>query len=657
MKPALHLLVLLVVFGRAAVAGTPTEGTLFYTVNFASRDVKSVSYSFDGLSKFTLGIPQPIAATPGADGILFHPDGELVVAGQADALFKIDLATGVFQTVNAGGTSAFHLSLDPSGKTIWSAGNPGMLAQISVEPFGDAIARFVTGDDTTITAIAFDSNKNAYYTSASSGGFGNFGRIDLSTFTTKRSYRGLASAHGILFDRFSEALILVGARRISQIDPANLNIVSEIDLTGSGLQFDQASADGKGHLFVTDNTGRLFFLDFSGTGLVGAASNFRAIPFLDGNLHGIAPLSGLGSPIPPCSFTCPSDIKVANDPGQCGAVVKYPDLAVVGSCLEIAFEPPSGSFFPAGTTSVLCTASDGAGNIVSCTFNVTVVDGEAPNIVCPAQVTVLKDANCQTVVPQINVSAWDNCTQPEELILTQVPPAGTVTSNDGMLIVIQATDKSGNTAACQTFLTVADKTPPEIGCLRDLTVPNDSGQCSAKVKFVVTATDNCSDAAVTISCDPPSGSEFPIGTTTVTCLATDKAGNRAECKFQVTVVDKEGPIARCEPTTNPAGQTNDANSGNVGDNEGFFQLIALDSCDANPALFVKDTKSDFVAGPFQSMDKIKLTQARGREPIQKKMAGEIVAQVILRGDAAVYAVDASGNKGPESICKLAAGPN
>ncbi len=43
---------------------------------------------------------------------------------------------------------------------------------------------------------------------------------------------------------------------------------------------------------------------------------------------------------------------------------------------------PSGSFFPIGTTPVTLTATDAAGNITSCTFNVTVNDTEAPIAVC-----------------------------------------------------------------------------------------------------------------------------------------------------------------------------------------------------------------------------------------------------------------------------------
>jgi hypothetical protein len=36
-------------------------------------------------------------------------------------------------------------------------------------------------------------------------------------------------------------------------------------------------------------------------------------------------------------------------------------------------------------------------------------------------------------------------------------------------------------------------------------------------------------------CTPPSGSVFPIGITTVTCVASDACGNSSQCTFTVTV--------------------------------------------------------------------------------------------------------------------------
>ena len=39
-----------------------------------------------------------------------------------------------------------------------------------------------------------------------------------------------------------------------------------------------------------------------------------------------------------------------------------------------------------------------------------------------------------------------------------------------------------------------------------------------------------------MSCEPASGTSFPLGTTTVACTATDSSGNVAQTTFQVTVL-------------------------------------------------------------------------------------------------------------------------
>jgi hypothetical protein len=56
----------------------------------------------------------------------------------------------------------------------------------------------------------------------------------------------------------------------------------------------------------------------------------------------------------------------------------------------------------------------------------------------------------------------------------------------------------------------------------------------ARVTFSATATD-ATDTSPSVTCTPPSGSVFPVGTTTVTCTATDSAGNVATRSFKVTV--------------------------------------------------------------------------------------------------------------------------
>ena len=44
------------------------------------------------------------------------------------------------------------------------------------------------------------------------------------------------------------------------------------------------------------------------------------------------------------------------------------------------------------------------------------------------------------------------------------------------------------------------------------------------------------------SCDPASGSTFALGSTTVTCTATDTAGNSASAHFDIGVVDTTPPV-------------------------------------------------------------------------------------------------------------------
>jgi len=58
--------------------------------------------------------------------------------------------------------------------------------------------------------------------------------------------------------------------------------------------------------------------------------------------------------------------------------------------------------------------------------------------------------------------------------------------------------------------------------------------------FSPEASDNCGTNGLVITCLPPSGSAFPIGTNNVVCTATDAAGNDAECSFRVVVQGARG---------------------------------------------------------------------------------------------------------------------
>ena len=78
----------------------------------------------------------------------------------------------------------------------------------------------------------------------------------------------------------------------------------------------------------------------------------------------------------PVTITCPSNITVANDAGQCGANVSYPAATATGTpAPTITYSNASGSFFGVGTTTVTATATNGTGSSATCSFTVTVTGG------------------------------------------------------------------------------------------------------------------------------------------------------------------------------------------------------------------------------------------------------------------------------------------
>jgi hypothetical protein len=215
----------------------------------------------------------------------------------------------------------------------------------------------------------------------------------------------------------------------------------------------------------------------------------------------------------------------------------------------------------------------------------------------------------------------------------------------GVFTVNLAVSDGLATGTASTTVTVRDTVPPTIQCPPNITQANDPGQCSAVVLFQVTASDIC-DGSLTPVCNPPSGSVFPKGTTTVSCSVSDAAGNSSSCTFTVTVEDREAPRIACRQAPNPSSKKIPVSGKNPssGQNpDGYYQLLAKDNCDPNPKLYVKDTASSFIAGPFASGDIVKLSQNPGGTPSSDPSTPPIVAHIHLNGDALGYAVDADGN--------------
>lgn len=88
-----------------------------------------------------------------------------------------------------------------------------------------------------------------------------------------------------------------------------------------------------------------------------------------------------------------------------------------------------------------------------------------------------------------------------------------------------------------------DSSPPQIQLPPNMTVEA-VGSSGAPASFAVTANDD-SDPAPRISCSHASGSTFGIGTTEISCSATDRSGNSSSGTFSVTVRDTTSPTILC----------------------------------------------------------------------------------------------------------------
>lgn len=154
------------------------------------------------------------------------------------------------------------------------------------------------------------------------------------------------------------------------------------------------------------------------------------------------------------------DIVVAADAGACSATVTY-NHNITDNCgiSSIDYSILSGSVFPVGTTAVDVEVYDFAGNMATCSFNVTVEDTQLPVINCPGNMTVV-GTNLNNVcsgVVTFNLSATDNCAIDQ---ITSVPASGSIFPDGVTTVQVTAIDIHGNVQTCSFDVNVVCSYPP-----------------------------------------------------------------------------------------------------------------------------------------------------------------------------------------------------
>lgn len=143
--------------------------------------------------------------------------------------------------------------------------------------------------------------------------------------------------------------------------------------------------------------------------------------------------------LPPGASSVVVDFEVsASDPGSDGRLTE----ASFGGAVAVTCDPPSGSGFGIGVTTVVCSATDSSGNLAAADFTVSVLDAEAPELPEPSGVieaTLAPDGTVTYPEPVASDNSGD-------VTVTCDPPSGARLSAGDVVVTCTATDSSGNTS-------------------------------------------------------------------------------------------------------------------------------------------------------------------------------------------------------------------
>jgi hypothetical protein len=184
----------------------------------------------------------------------------------------------------------------------------------------------------------------------------------------------------------------------------------------------------------------------------------------------------------------------------------------------------------------LLFAKSGASGVIGLTFMTFAVDVVAntkPHLTVPSDLTI-EATGASGAVATFSATATDaedataptpGCTPASGSTF----PLGTTTVN------CTVTDGGGLSDSGSFHVTVADTIAPSlVGMPADMSLTTGNAGGTTLTYTAPTATDAV-DPAPTVACAPASGSAIPVGATTVTCTATDAAGNHSSASFSATV--------------------------------------------------------------------------------------------------------------------------
>ncbi|HEU5445879.1 MAG TPA: HYR domain-containing protein, partial [Nitrososphaeraceae archaeon] len=135
---------------------------------------------------------------------------------------------------------------------------------------------------------------------------------------------------------------------------------------------------------------------------------------------------------------------------------------------------------------------------------------------------------------QVNFQVNATSTTSDKISVYCNPASGSAFPMGSTIVLCAAKDPATSLVGYAMFnVTVKDTSPPTFKVPHSILKQADDLQ-GANISYDANASDTVDGNTVT-TCDPPSGSTFPLGLNQVKCTATDKSGNKAEASFSVII--------------------------------------------------------------------------------------------------------------------------
>ncbi|MFY7883497.1 MAG: HYR domain-containing protein, partial [Dolichospermum sp.] len=203
------------------------------------------------------------------------------------------------------------------------------------------------------------------------------------------------------------------------------------------------------------------------------------------------------------TITCPADITVNNDLGNCSALVTVPAPAVADNCgIDTVINDYTNSadatgVYPVGTTVVTATATNAVGTSQA-TFEVIVKDVTAPTFGVINTVNASATNATGAIVNYTLPTATDNCSGVVNVVAT--PVSGSLFPIGTTIVTVVATDAVGNQNTT-TFNVVVKDTDAPVAKTKNATVYLDAtGNASITVADINNnSTDNVGITSLSLS--------------------------------------------------------------------------------------------------------------------------------------------------------------